>query len=157
MSLLTIFLSKWPYVMIYLAVCIEGVHALFLMLAVALSRRQYKEMKEKWPLKNLMLLWKCLASTSALDQSLIISLGMSGALSSTFPLQQQNPCGSCSNFFAPQWGQSTTGFSICASIGMLLYTFSYGSGTSGIEVMSSSRSSFWTSSSSSSSKRIFKP
>jgi len=65
---------------------------LFFMLAVALSRRQYKEAKEKRPLENLIWLWKCLASALALDESLILSLsGILGALSSTFPLRQQNP------------------------------------------------------------------
>ena len=129
---------------------------LFFQLAVVLSRRQYREVKEKWPLKTLMLLRKCLASTSLLDQSLISSLGMFSSLRSTFPSLQQNPRGSCSNLFASQCSQFATGFNIWVSVGMLLYTSSYRSGTSGTEVVSSSRSLSWTSSSSSS-EITFKP
>ena len=120
---------------------------LFLMLAVALSRQQQREVKEKWPLKNLILLRKCLASASELVQSLMSWSGMTGAFSSTFPLRQQNLGGSFGNLFTPQWWQFRTGFSMCVSLGMLLFTFSYGSGTSGLEAVSSSGGSLWTTSS----------
>jgi hypothetical protein len=46
-------------------------------------------------------------------------------------------------------------FSMCVSLGILLYTFSYGSGTLGLEVVSSSGVSLWTSSSDSSIKMTF--
>ena len=79
-------------------------------------------------IEKLILLRKCLASASKLVQSLMSWSGMTGAFSSTFPLRQQNPGGSFGNLFAPQWLQSRTGFSMCVSLGMLLYTFSYGAG-----------------------------
>jgi hypothetical protein len=155
--LLTIFFAKWPYVVIDLAVCTKGIYMpLFFMLAVALSWRQYREVKEKWPLKNLMLFQKCLASASLLDQSLISSSDTSSSLSLTFPSRQQNLRGSCSNLFALQCLQFATGFSIWVYVGKLLYTFSYWSDTSGTEVVSSSGSLSWTSSSSSSPKMIIK-
>jgi hypothetical protein len=81
--------------------------------------------------------------------------GMTGAFSSTFPLRQQNPGGSFGNLFAPQWWQSGIGFSMCVSLGMLLYTFSYGLGTSGLEGVSFSGVSLWTSSSDSSIEMTF--
>ena len=108
------------------------------------------QVKEKWPLKNLILLRKCLASASELVQSLMSWFGMTGTFSSTFPLRQQNPEGSFGNLFASQWWQSGTGFSMCVSLGMLLYTTSYGSVPSRLEVVSSSVVSLWTSSSDSS-------
>jgi hypothetical protein len=44
---------------------------------------------------------------------------------------------------------------MCVSLGMLLYTFSYGSGTSGLEGVSFSGVSLWTSSSDSSIEMTF--
>jgi hypothetical protein len=42
-----------------------------LILVVILSRQQYREVKEKWPLKNLMLSRKCIASESAISHNLL--------------------------------------------------------------------------------------
>jgi hypothetical protein len=48
------------------------------MLVVIRSRWQYKDVKEKWPLKYLMFARKCLASASELDHNLMSSGGVSG-------------------------------------------------------------------------------
>jgi hypothetical protein len=81
--------------------------------------------------------------------------GMTAAFKSTFLLRQQNPRGSFGNLFALQWQQFGIGFSMCVSLGMLLYTFSYGSGTLGLEAVSSLGVSLWASSSDSSIEMTF--
>ena len=98
-------------------------------------------------MKYLLFARKCLASASKLDHSLMSSGGVSGVDSLIFPLRQQNPGGSNSNFFALHSRQFSTGSNIWVSSGILAYNASYGSDTSGIEPESSSASWSGTSSS----------
>jgi len=106
------------------------------------------------PIENLMLSRKCLASGSSLIQSLMSSGGVTVLASLIFPLRQQNPLDSCWNLFAKQSLQSSTGFSMCVTVGIVLYTMSYGYETLEIVAESSSTTSISTSSSSSSSAMV---
>jgi len=135
--------------------CKEGIYAAVSDVSSSTVEATVEGSEREVAIEKLILLRKCLVSASKLVQSLMSWSDMTGAFSSTFPLRQQNPGDSFGNLFAPQWWQSGTGFSMCVSLGMLLYTFSNRSGTSGLEAVSSSGVSLWTSSSDSSIEMTF--